>query len=76
MTSGAVFDRPRDGRDLLEVSYLNGAAFPCRQNLLHALAKKTVPLGDLLAVPSEEEIQLDRLALYIGPVMLGEGRYL
>ena len=44
--------------------------------MLHALAKKAMPLGDPLATPPEEKIQLNRLALDIWPVVLFKDRHL
>ena len=44
--------------------------------MLHSLPQKAMPLRDPLAAPAEEEIQLDCLPLYVGPVVFFKGGYL
>jgi hypothetical protein len=64
------------GRNFLDVSHLDRAAFPGGQYLLDTLAQNTVALRDPSAAPSEEEIELHGLALQIGTVVLRKGRHL
>lgn len=44
--------------------------------MLHSLAKQAMPFRDAFAAPSEQEIQLDRLALYVRPVVFFKDGYL
>jgi hypothetical protein len=62
--------------NFLDVSHLNGSAFPGGEYLLHALTQNTVPFRDLAATPSKEKIELDGLTLQIRPVVLLKGGHL
>ena len=64
------------GRDLLDVAHLDCSTFPGGQYLLYALARESITLRDPIAAPSEKEIQLYGLPLYIGAVVFREDRYL
>ncbi len=72
----AEFTRWRGGRNFLNVSHLNRAAFPGGQNLLDALAQNAISLGDPGAAPSKKKIKLHGLTLQIGAVVFREGRHL
>jgi len=67
--SPTLGERRNYGRDFLDVSHLNGAPLPSGQDLLDALSKQPMPLRYPVAAPSQQEIELDGLALQIGPVM-------
>ena len=62
--------------NVLDISHLDGAAFPGRQDLLHPLTKKAIPLRDPIAAPSKEKVQLNGLYLHVGTVVFCEGRNL
>ena len=64
-----------DGWNALDVSHLNGAPFPCLEDLANALLSKLIPGGDALKIPSQYEIELNEPPLQIGPVVAVESRH-
>lgn len=63
------------GWNVLDESHLHGAPLPGCQDLANALTNETVPGRDGLAVPSQDEVELNQPPLQIRPVVFFKGRY-
>jgi len=61
---------------VLKISHLSSAAPPGVQYLLHPLADQTIADRNVVAVPSEHEVELHHSSLQVGPVVLGKSRHL